>query len=251
MTPQVASTDPASARRQRLLDFTRWAEQLCREDPGARSALRGGLRRGINDRSAQRMHRFVAPRLPNSSLGSESDQRAYYAVASMIAAQPRSGSSATVLSDEREEGDGGGTADGELAVGPAAGAGAGPADPQRYGTSLGAAFAAAVTDSPGRDKTMRESGAEARLNLLTRQSVDGLHRHLPSAVSYLRNLGVPVDWARLLSDLLAWPGHSGRISRRWLQDYYRQRSADARERADRADAEETAGDESDQPAARG
>ncbi|WP_405650509.1 type I-E CRISPR-associated protein Cse2/CasB [Streptomyces sp. RK9] len=248
MTTQ-ATTDPASAGRQRLLAYTQWTEQLCRKEPGARSALRSGLRRGINDRSAQRMHRFVARWIPESSLGSEADQRAYYAVAAMIAAQPRSGSAAADLLDEPEETDGGGTTGTEPTVEAAAGASAGPTGSQRFGTSLGAAFAAAVTDSPGRDKAMQESGAEARLNVLTRQSIDGLHRHLPSAVGYLRNLDVPVDWARLLSDLLAWPEHSGRISRRWLQDYYRQRSADADNRANRADAEEAVLDETDQPEA--
>ncbi|MGA4842162.1 type I-E CRISPR-associated protein Cse2/CasB [Streptomyces sp. G45] len=246
MTTQAATTDPAAARRQRLLTYTQRVERLCHKDPGARSALRGGLRRGINDRLTQRMHRFVAPWLPDHALGSDTDQRAYYAVASMIAAQPRSGSATADPPDERAADGGAAASPAETPGEPDAGAPAEPSDAQRYGASLGAAFAAAVTTGPGRDKAMRESGAEARLNLLTRQSIDGLHRHLPAAVGYLRSVDVPVDWPQLLSDLLAWPQHSGRISRRWLQDYYRQRSADEHKRAQQADAEATALEESSQ-----
>ncbi|MFD9904071.1 type I-E CRISPR-associated protein Cse2/CasB [Streptomyces sp. NPDC059063] len=250
MTTQT-TTDRAAAKRQRLLAYTQWTEQLCREEPGARSALRSGLRRSVNDRQTQRMHRFIAPWLPENSLGAGAEQRAYYAVAAMIAAQPRSGSATTDASKPLTEHDTGGA----TAAGPAAESAAEPAakpkEPQRYGRSLGMAFATAVTSGPGREKAMRESTAEARLNLLTRQSIDGLHRHLPAAVGYLRGLDVPVDWAQLLSDLIAWPDHCGSISRRWLQDYYRQRSADAREQANHSDLEEAAREETDQPEADG
>ena len=85
---------------------------------------------------------------------------------------------------------------------------------------------------------MRDSTAESRLNLLTRQSATGLHRHLPASVRYLRDLDVPVDWAQLLEDLIAWPVHSGRISRRWLQDYYRLRDKAEREKTATADHQE-------------
>ncbi|MGW7045128.1 type I-E CRISPR-associated protein Cse2/CasB [Streptomyces avermitilis] len=151
------------------------------------------------------------------------EQQAYYAVAAMIAAQPRT----THTSPE--------------AALEAAGASQSPqpAPAPRYGTSLGLAFALAVTASPGREREMRESTAESRLNLLTRQSANGLHRHLPAAVGYLREVGVPIDWAQLVADLIAWSLHSGRISRRWLQDYYRQRGQTLREQADRADQDET------------
>lgn len=91
---------------------------------------------------------------------------------------------------------------------------------------------------------MRESTAESRLNLLTRQSLNGLHRHLPAAVGYLRQVGVPIDWAQLLSDLAAWPTHSKTISRRWLQHYYIQRTRTLREHADRTDQNEAGAENS-------
>lgn len=215
--------DPAVARRKQRLAYTSWIEQVSREDPGARSALRSGVRRGINE--VPRMHRLVATWLPRNRQASEQEQQAYYAVAAMIADQPRS--SYTASADP----------------GPDAGK---PAAMRRYGASLGAAFALAITQSPGREREMREGTAERRLNLLTRQSTSGLHRHLPAAVRYLRDLDVPVDWAQLLDDLIAWPVHSGQISRRWLQDYYRLRAKADQDKADTADQQElTAPDQLD------
>lgn len=220
MTAQTVIDDPTTASHKRLVAYTRWIEELCGGDPGARTALRSGLRRGLDD--VPRMHRFVAPWLPRNGHVPESEQRAYYAVASMIAAQPRSSYAAR----ETE------------AAGDPASAPPDEVSAPRYGTSLGHAFALAVTESPGREREMRESTAESRLNLLTRQSVNGLYRHLPAAVGYLREVGVPIDWAQLLSDLVAWPTHSGKISRRWLQHYYLQRTRALRDHADRTDQDE-------------
>ncbi|MFE7313131.1 type I-E CRISPR-associated protein Cse2/CasB [Streptomyces sp. NPDC057555] len=227
MTTQPAIEDRALARRQRLRKYTTWVEQLCGEDPGARSALRTGLRHGMDD--VRRMHRFVTPWLPENRHVGDDEQRAYYAIAAMIASQPRNSYLQAGATDDEPEAEPAAQADTGTA---------GKKEPERYGDSLGRAFAIGVTQSPGRDKEMREATAEARLNLLTRQSVDGLHRHLPAAVGYLRGLEVPVDWAQLLDDLIAWPTHSGRIARRWLQDYYRLRAEAARKQADQNDQHE-------------
>lgn len=233
MTTESPPDRPTSARRTQRQAYTSWIEQTCKNDPGARSALRSGLRRGIDE--VPRMHRLVAPWLPRDGAVPDSEQRAYYAVAAMIAAQPRSryseaddeetqaapgpdSSSDKVLPDQRA-----------VAEAPRVG---------RYGVSLGTAFALAVAQGPGREREMRESSAESRLNLLTRQSVTGLYRHLPASTRYLRELDVPVDWAQLLDDLIAWPVHSGRISRRWLQDYYRLRAKADHAKAARADEQE-------------
>lgn len=234
MTTQTASDERTTSPRQRLVSFTRWIEELCRDDPGARTALRSGLRRGLDD--VPRMHRFVSPWLPRHGQVSPSEQRAYYAVAAMIAAQPRASYAAADSDTSPVPAPGSEPAASEAAPAP------------RYGQSLGHAFALAVTESPGREREMRESTAEARLNLLTRQSLNGLHRHLPAAVGYLRETGAPVDWAQLLSDLVAWPAHSKTISRRWLQHYYIQRSKALREHADRTDQTEI---EAENPGATG
>jgi CRISPR system Cascade subunit CasB len=223
--------DSVAGRRTQRQAFTSWVEQTCRADPGARSALRSGLRRGLDD--VPRMHRLIARWLPEQA--PDHVQRAYYTLAAMIAEQPRSGHDGEGPEDDQDPptpapapGDAAQTA-GTTVKALRAG---------RYGSSLGAAFAMAVTEAPGRDREMRDSTAEARLNLLTRQSVNGLHRHLPAGVRYLRQLDVPVDWAQLLDDLIAWPVHSGRISRRWLQDYYRARARTERDKAARADQQE-------------
>jgi CRISPR system Cascade subunit CasB len=210
-TVTAAQDDPAVLRREKRLAFVRYIENICRDDPGARAALRSGVRRGLDD--VPRMHRIVVPGLPSRGRGlSEHEQRAHYTVASMLADQPRN----------RLTADGGDGTDVHPAEGDPVRQDS-PPRPARYGTSLGASFAEAVTTSPGREREMRASAAEQRLNLLTRQSVNGLHRHLPAAVRYLLTIGVPVDLAQLLDDLIAWPVHSGRISRRWLQDFYRLR----------------------------
>ncbi|MEC3994111.1 type I-E CRISPR-associated protein Cse2/CasB [Actinacidiphila sp. DG2A-62] len=232
-TVTSAQDDPAVPRREKRLAFVRYIENICRDDPGARAALRSGVRRGLDD--VPRMHRIVVPGLPSRGRGlSEHEQRAHYTVAAMLADQPRNrltadggdgtgddGAGAELASlasgDERAAADGTPPAEGDPVRQDS------PHRPARYGTSLGASFAEAVTTSPGREREMRASAAEQRLNLLTRQSVNGLHRHLPAAVRYLLDVGVPVDLAQLLDDLIAWPVHSGRISRRWLQDFYRLR----------------------------
>ncbi|MEV8104313.1 type I-E CRISPR-associated protein Cse2/CasB [Streptomyces sp. NPDC088135] len=213
--PQQSSTPRVGRSRA----YTNWVERLCREDAGARSALRSGLRKDLD--SVRRMHRLVAPWLPESC---PSDvERAYYAVASMIASQPRNApaapdhSAAGPLQPDEQE----------------------PSPSARLRRlSLGTAFATAVTEGPGREKEMRAGTAESRLNLLTRQSVNGLHRHLPAAVGYLRSLGVEVDWAQLLDDISDWSHRSGRISRRWLQDFYRLRDKNTAQQADDADEKE-------------
>ncbi|MFI0596593.1 type I-E CRISPR-associated protein Cse2/CasB [Streptomyces griseus] len=218
IVPYQSGTRPVSRARA----FTSWVEEVCREDPGARSALRSGLRKDLD--SVQRMHRLVAPWLPEQR--SEDVERAYYTVAAMIAAQPRGALKAA------------GHADGD-SVQPG-GQEPSRSTPRRARTSLGTSFAAAVTEGPGREKEMRAGTAESRLNLLTRQSVSGLHRHLPASVGYLRSVGAEVDWAQLLEDLGTWRARSGRISRTWLQDFYRLRSRDAAQQADEADERELA-----------
>ncbi|MEU6934819.1 type I-E CRISPR-associated protein Cse2/CasB [Streptomyces sp. NPDC046374] len=233
-TPDSLSTSEPAVPRQvtrqhdrREVRFVAWVEQLCAADPGARSALRTGLRKNLD--AVPQMHRFVASWLPSDTTP-EDTQRAYYTVASMIAAQPR-----TALATPAPEGEGDVPDVSAVTDTPQPAPSAAPG----YGPSLGIAFARAVVQSPGRDKAMREATAESRLNLLTRQSLPGLHRHLPAAVAYLRACDVPVDWAQLLTDLTRWQQHAGRISRRWLQDYYRLREKDTREAAAQRD-EETA-----------
>ncbi|WP_246108971.1 type I-E CRISPR-associated protein Cse2/CasB [Streptomyces sedi] len=206
-----------------------WIDRTCSENPGARVALRAGLRQNINNRATFAMNRYIAPWLPENA--PDATQRAYFTVAALIASRPR----AAQDEDDEDEAPEGANAERPDSGPGSTGAGdeaesaapAEPEEPERWGPSLGSAFAEAVAEAPGRDGEMRESAAESRLNMLTRQGTNGIHRSLPASVLYLRQLDVPVDWAQLLADLIAWPDHSGRIARRWLQDFYRRRHRDA------------------------
>jgi CRISPR system Cascade subunit CasB len=237
-------SEPASStdRPTRFQAYVRWVEHTCGNDPGARMTLRKGLGRGLDDvRYVRGMHRLVTRWLPRGGDTSEAEQRAYYAVASLIAAQPRYSfakdepepeTSPQPPDDEAPEA---GREDEQPASAPG----------KARGESLGVAFAKAVLAGGG-NRDMRLSTAETRLHLLTRQSLDGVHRHLPSAVRFLRDAGAPVDYARLMADLADWPARQGRISRRWLQDFYSQCAKSKNEAANAADADEAQNPDADQ-----
>lgn len=227
MTTYTEQAEPAGARLTQHQKYTRWVESTCRNDPGARVTLRKGLRRELDEAAYTRgMHRLIAGWLPKGPDTPDSEQRAYYTVAALIASQPRYSFAESEQPAEPEEpvspsaSDAEQAQNGEAPSPPAGKHTVSAARRRTHGSSLGAALAQAVTGGPGREREMRKSTGEARLNLLTRQSANGLHRHLPATVRYLRDLDVPVDWSQLLADLIDWPARSGRISRRWLQDFY-------------------------------
>ncbi|MEV7783158.1 type I-E CRISPR-associated protein Cse2/CasB [Kitasatospora sp. NPDC088351] len=221
--PKPATSSVPALGRARA--FTAWIDRRSHDDPGVRAALRRGAGKGLDEVSF--MHRFVASWLTEEQLRDRDVQRAHYTVAVLIAAQRRSQYAATAAEPRpRPE--------------PVPGAAAGDVPPAavtpRYGRNLGRSFADGVAKAgPGNGNGLREASAETRLNMLTRQSVDGLHRHLPGAVRQLRDRDVDVDWAQLLVDLCRWKRHSGEIKRRWLQDYYRALQADGERRAREAD----------------
>ncbi|MFL1427487.1 MULTISPECIES: type I-E CRISPR-associated protein Cse2/CasB [unclassified Nocardiopsis] len=182
----------------------------CADDRGARAALRSGLGKPLD--RVPRMHSIVAPLLPSWVMGKADAERAYYAVASMIALLPKDEIQAAQKSLDSDG-----------------------SDTDRYGQSLGSSLAEAVAS--GTRKGLRESAAETRINLLTKQSVEGLHRHLPATIRQLQGVGTSIDYARLVSDLLRWRHYRGDISRRWLQDFYRDRFKADRDAAQQADTE--------------
>ncbi len=232
--PEQATAPPRpSAWLAEARHFVNTIDRISTRDPGARAALRSGLGKDLAD--IPRMHRIVAPLIPAHALGDDDAQRAFYTVAALLASQ-RPGAGRTP--------DGAGTAGLPDDTPPSAtGHSPAPITPpaadtttddrspvpaataaQRrhlYGESLGLAYAAAV--ARGTRNGIRESAAETRLNLLTRQSTSGLHRHLPAAVRQLCDKSTPPDWAKLLVDLRAWPRDRKHIARRWLQDFYRAR----------------------------
>ncbi|MFD3332197.1 type I-E CRISPR-associated protein Cse2/CasB [Streptomyces sp. NPDC058700] len=224
-------------RREHRRKYIAWITDACR-DPGTRSALRAGLRRDLDH--VRPMHRIVAPWLPSQRHVPEAEERAFYLIASMVADRPRH---TFATEDEPAEAVEEAVPARSAADGPVAASAREGEDTrsERWGRSLGHCLAQAVVHSPGREREMRASTAEARLHLLTRQSASGLHRHLPATVRYLRQTGIDVDWARLMEDLIAWPAFSGRISRRWLQDYYRVTDKSRNDKSDREDQNDLLG----------
>ncbi|MET9796265.1 type I-E CRISPR-associated protein Cse2/CasB [Nocardiopsis alba] len=207
---------PSDAPSQQMLvdrAFVATIMKRCIDDRGARAALRSGLGKTLD--RVPRMHTIVAPLLPDWTMGKPDVQRAYYTVASVIALLP-----SDQIQDTQEH------------FGPEG------SNTGRYGQSLGRTLAEAVTS--GTRKGIRESAAETRINLLTKQSVEGLHRHLPSTLRQLQGAGVPVDYARLIKDLRNWRRYRGDISRYWLQDFYRARFKADLEAAQQAGSEANA-----------
>lgn len=154
--------------------------------PGARADLRSGLGKDL-DRAA-RMHRYIASW--TTQTGGQALERAHYTVAALIAATHK---------------------DHHLIPGPL---------PERVRT-LGQCLGEAIDPAKG----LSEASAEQHLHQLTRQSLRGLHRHLPSLARHLVTVAGPgsLDYPQLLADLAAWSDHRGRVTRRWLQDFYRAR----------------------------
>ncbi|NEY35896.1 type I-E CRISPR-associated protein Cse2/CasB [Streptomyces sp. PRKS01-65] len=159
------------------------------ESNQARAALRRGL--GLPVERCNHMHRYLVPWLRDHDDPHHADvRRAYYAVASLIAARPRSardttpGHSGSLSWYERSN----------------------------LGASLGQAVAKGV---------LKENSAEGALHLMARQSSDTVHPGLPALVRQLLGGGVTVDWAVLLEDLAWWNRSRDRIATRWLESYFR------------------------------
>lgn len=198
----------------RYRKYTDFIQHRCRQ-PGTRAALRSGLRR--TPEQAPRMHAVVAARVP--SWVDAAEERAYYTVAALIAGQPRAGRDNSEPQPEVAE-----QQDGD-------------AETRPQPRSLGQALAELEIKTRKRDRADAEtqrgrndadtsaamSPLERRLHALSRQSVDGVHRQLAPIVLRIRGAEVPVDWAQLLADLVRWRLDQDRVTKRWLQDFYRYR----------------------------
>ncbi|MBM9507988.1 type I-E CRISPR-associated protein Cse2/CasB [Actinacidiphila acididurans] len=216
-------------------EFADRVRRLCRESPGAQSALRAGLGKPVTDVPARMHAALLRPGLIREDperRGYADKERAYYAVAALIAARPRAqrlsqapggpdtGTAEDSLRDGAapvvsSENGGDGTEPAALNTIPDAASAAF----RPHGTSLGESFALAVGR---RDPDQLKSGAaESRLHLLVRQDLDGAHRMLPSVFRWLGSSGVVPDYACLLHDLAAWRYGRDAISTRWLQEFYR------------------------------
>jgi CRISPR system Cascade subunit CasB len=189
--PPAAGTAP---KKQRACDrFVEYVHELCQSNR-TRAELRRGLALPVE--RCNYLHRYIVPFLSEQygeRLGG-AGRRAYYAVAALIAARPRS------ARDPEPPGwvDGRPTQDWW--------------DRPNMGASLARAVKAGV---------LKEGSAENTLHLMSRQSADSVHAALPALVRQILNGGVPVDWSVLLEDLLRWDDDRDLVATRWLESYFR------------------------------
>ncbi|WP_067969798.1 type I-E CRISPR-associated protein Cse2/CasB [Nocardiopsis trehalosi] len=261
-------TTPTDDLRARAGRFVAAVHKSVEHRPGERSALRRSLGRHPEDTAIRpAARRVLAPHLRDlPHHRREAVERAFYAVAALIAAQPRSARDEAAADDEPDllSGDDTGTS---VPPGPgddvqpegAVATARTPAPERAPGFDLGSALGRSAvegararrahrTDPPDTDDTAsgdtaphRDAPQEKRLHLLCRQDLDGLHRHLPRVVRFLRSDRISVDWARLACDLALWgeggPQGRNRVAKQWLDGYYRTVSIEqGRQRREQNDA---------------
>ncbi|ALC31791.1 hypothetical protein ABE83_08085 [Streptomyces sp. CFMR 7] len=161
---------------------------LC-QDNRTRAELRRGL--GLPVERCNYMHRYLVPWLHQHDDVSYPDpRRAYYSVASLIAARPRAARHTE------------------------------PADTSATAWYLRPNLGSALGEAVKKD-AMKPGTAESALHLMSRQSSDTVHRTLPALTRQLLSGGITVDWAVLLKDLSGWTQDRDAIATRWLDQYFR------------------------------
>jgi CRISPR system Cascade subunit CasB len=209
--------------------------KLVVDEPAARAALRRGVGLAPDDPRMLAAHRVVAPyvpvprehdgdrRGPVSAWEAPAVERAFYAVAAIMAAQSRSARDQGTETAEEEQ------RDGEASAEPPPteeGSGDAAAEKPQKRPNLGVSLAEAVFK-----RGLNADTTEQRLHLLARQNLDGVHRHLPRLVLHLRGDDVHVDWGVLARDLARW-GHTPRqVAKEWVQSYHRTLETERRKAA--------------------
>ncbi|WP_234310529.1 type I-E CRISPR-associated protein Cse2/CasB [Streptomyces sp. NRRL S-474] len=184
----AAPAPPTSSSARTSDRFVTYVHGMCASTQ-ARAALRRGL--GLPVERCNYLHRYLVPWLRDHDDQHHGEvRRAYYAVASLIAARPRSARDST----------------------PDPSASVSWYERPNLGASLGQAVAQGV---------MKANSAESALHLMARQSSDAIHPSLPALVRQLQSGGIAVDWAVLLEDLAWWNRSRDRIATRWLESYFR------------------------------
>lgn len=88
----------------------------------------------------------------------------------------------------------------------------------RWRSNLGVSFAWAAHAKPGEPD--RSAGIQRRFIALLSADRADLDSHLRHAVQRFASHEVPVDWALLLDDILAWDAADRRVQRRWARAYW-------------------------------
>jgi len=91
--------------------------------------------------------------------------------------------------------------------------------PSQFSGSFGDSFRQLREQQPESESVPRRFAA------LLDSHPDDLPQRLRHAISLLRSKDVPVNWTRLLSDLLNWNAERRSVQRRWARDFWVGRSA--------------------------
>ncbi|GAA1748945.1 type I-E CRISPR-associated protein Cse2/CasB [Streptomonospora arabica] len=198
-------------------------------EPGTRAMLRRGLGRPPEDIANFHAHAVVTRYLPDDS--SPAEERAFYTVAALVAAQPRGArdqeAGASVEDDPFDEHVEDGATPAAAQNAPADRKSAGVPDEAGKETrrTLGQSLAWAVENGHLKGDMVRD-----RLHLLARYRTDRLHRELPKLIAHLRVDLVPIDWGYLLRDLARWDTERDQVAKQWVQHYHRTRDQIQRQR---------------------
>ncbi len=184
--------------------LAREVTRLTKRSPADRSVLRHSLGKAPED-VALGVHRIVVPLLPKEATAEA--ERAYYAVAALIASQSRQARDQADSDDAPDEAADDATLE-KVPDGTRQSAG-------RLRHNLGYSLARAVHEGSN------EKNLEDRLQLLARQDTDGVHRHLPRLILQLRGDQVRIDWGVLVHDLTRWARDPRHVAKEWAQEFYR------------------------------
>lgn len=212
MTPQQRR-EQEQRTRTRMWVFVGQVSRRVEVSSGDRAVLRHGVGLPPEDRRMHAAHAIVArcDRRCADGFPDVATEWAFYEVAALIAAQPRVARDTEAETRQASRRPAAEPATGEQ-MPPEAAAG-----PSVRGVNLGETLAQAVID-----KKLSENTTEARLHLLCRQDLAGLHRQLPRVIGHLRADLVPVDWTQLLWDLSRWTDKQrDQIAKTWLQSFHR------------------------------
>jgi CRISPR system Cascade subunit CasB len=211
--------------------LARTVTRIAGHSPGDRSVLRHSLGKRPAE-VAVGVHRIVVPFLPERASNAagqsyyDAAERAYYMVAALIASQGRQARGQADAGDVPET-----VADTATSQDTRDGARESPVRRRNLGYSL-----AQAAHQGARDKS---KNLEDRLELLCRQDIDGLYRHLPRLILQLRADQVRIDWGVLIRDLTRWAADPRQVAKEWAQSFYRasEQITAARKRKNEQDAD--------------
>lgn len=206
-TAAVASGSADTSPASHASAATAFADYLARLVQNEQRAALAALRRGLGRRPelATDMFPYIVPWLTDAM--SSARQADYFLVAALFASHQISWSRPAAESDVA------------AATDPAGSTGSAGAEGSIRGYSnLGASFHQ-LTAATGSESV------EKRFVALLNAEREDLPLHLRHAVSLLRAHDIPVDWARLLTDLASWDREDRRVQSAWARAFWRHESA--------------------------